>query len=134
MAVSAELKWTDGLQFMARADGSPAVVLDNHEGGSGPTPMEMVLMGAAGCTAMDVISIMKKKRMPVERFEVTIDGDQAEDHPKRYTAIRIMYTFIGKGVKPEAVERAIDLSQNKYCSVMASLNADVAYAYEIREE
>lgn len=134
MAVNAILKWTDGLQFVARAEESPAVIMDNHEGGGGPTPMEMVLMGAAGCTAMDVISIMKKKRMPVDRFEVTIDGDQAEDHPKRYTAIRIMYTFFGKGIKPEAVERAIDLSQNKYCSVTASLNADVEVAYEIRDE
>ena len=85
MAVKAKLKWTDGLQFVARAGDSPAVLLDNHEGGSGSTPMEMVLMGAAGCTAMDVISIMKKKRVPIDRFEVTIEGDQAEDHPKRYT-------------------------------------------------
>ncbi len=134
MAVNAKLKWTDGLQFVARAGDSPAVMLDNHEGGSGPTPMEMVLMGAAGCTAMDVISIMKKKRAPVDRFEVAIEGDQAEDHPKRYTGIRLMFTFFGNSIKPEAVERAIDLSQNKYCSVMASLNADVEYAYEIKEE
>ena len=133
MAVKAELKWTDGLQFLGRAGESPAVVMDNHEGGGGPTPMEMVLMGAAGCTAMDVISILEKKRQPVDRFEITIDGDQAEDFPKRYTAIRILYSFFGKGIKPEAVERAIDLSQNKYCSVTASLNADVKYEYEIKE-
>ena len=133
MAVKAALKWTEGLQFVARAENSPAVILDNHEGGGGPTPMEMVLMGTAGCTAMDVISILAKKRQPVERFEITIDGDQAEDFPKRYTAIRIMYTFFGKGIKPEAVERAIDLSQNKYCSVSASLNADISVEYEIRE-
>ena len=133
MAVKAELKWTDGLQFLGRAGDSPAVVMDNHEGGGGPTPMEMVLMGAAGCTAMDVISILEKKRQPVDRFEITIDGDQAEDFPKRYTAIRILYSFFGKGIKPEAVERAIDLSQNKYCSVTASLNADVKYEYEIKE-
>ena len=133
MAVKARLKWTDGLQFLGRAGESPAVVMDNHEGGGGPTPMEMVLMGAAGCTAMDVISILEKKRQPVDRFEITIDGDQAEDFPKRYTAIRILYSFFGKGIKPEAVERAIDLSQNKYCSVTASLNADVKYEYEIKE-
>ncbi len=134
MSIKAKLKWTDGLQFVARAGDSPAVMLDNHEGGSGSAPMEMVLMGAAGCTAMDVISIMKKKRAPVDRFEVTIEGDQAEDHPKRYTNIRLMFTFFGNGIKPKAVERAIDLSQSKYCSVMASLNADVEYAYEIKGE
>jgi putative redox protein len=82
---------------------------------------------------MDVMSILEKKRQPVDRFEMVIDGDQAEDFPKRYTAIRIKYTFFGKGIKPEAVERAIDLSQSKYCSVSASLNADVKYEYEIRE-
>ncbi len=133
MAVNAILKWTDGLQFVARAGDSPAVVLDTHDGGGGPAPMEMVLMGAAGCTAMDVVSIMKKKRAAIDRFEVTIDGDQAEEYPKRYKAIRIMYTFYGKGIKPEAVEQAIDLSHKKYCSATASLNAEVAYSYEIKD-
>ena len=131
MAVNAKLKWTDGLQFVARAGDSPAVILDNHAGGGGPSPMEMVLMGTAGCTAMDVISIMKKKRAAIDRFEVTIDGDQAEEYPKRYTAIRIMFTLFGTGIKPKAVEQAIDLSRSKYCSATASLNADVAYSYEI---
>lgn len=133
MAVKANLKWTDGLQFVARAGDSPSVVLDNHDGGGGPTPMEMVLMGAAGCTSMDVISILTKKRQPVERFEITIDGDQAEDFPKKYTAIRIVYTLYGKDIKPEAVEQAIDLSLGKYCSATASLNANVEYSYEIKE-
>ena len=134
MTIQAQLTWTDGLQFVGRTDGGPAVVMDNPEGGSGASPMELLLMGTAGCTAMDVISILEKKRQPIERFEITIDGDQAEEFPKRYTAIRIMYTFVGKGIKPEAVERAIDLSQSKYCSVSASLSADIEYAYEIREE
>ena len=133
MAVNAKVKWTDGLQFVARAGDSPAVVLDNHDGGGGPTPMEMVMMGAAGCTAMDVISIMKKKRAVIDRFEVAIDGDQAEEYPKRYGAIRIMYTIFGQGIKSKAVEQAIELSKNKYCSVTASLNADVEYTYDIRE-
>jgi len=103
MAVKANLKWTDGLQFLARAGDSPAVVLDNHDGGGGPTPMEMVLMGAAGCTAMDVISILG-----------------------------VMYTFFGKGIKPEAVKQAIDLSLSKYCSATASLSAGVTYEFEIK--
>ena len=133
MAVNAKVKWTDGLQFVARAGDGPAVVLDTHDGGSGPTPMEMVLMGAAGCTAMDVISIMKKKRAVIDRFEVAIDGDQAEEYPKRYTAIRVTYTIYGQGIQSKAVEQAIELSQNKYCSVTASLNADVEYTYDIRE-
>jgi putative redox protein len=114
--------WTDDLQFVARAGEGPAVVMDTHGGGGGPTPMEMVLIGAAGCTAMDVISIMKKKRAVIDGFEVAIDGDQAEEYPKKYTAI-----------KPKAVEQAIDLSLSKYCSATASLKADVEYTYEIIE-
>ncbi|MEN8245851.1 MAG: OsmC family protein [Thermodesulfobacteriota bacterium] len=133
MAVNANVKWADGLQFVARAGDGPAVVLDTHDGGGGPSPMEMVLIGAAGCTAMDVISIMKKKRVVIDRFEVTIDGDQAEEYPKRYTAIRITYIIYGQGIKSKAMEQAIELSKNKYCSVTASLNADVAYTYEIKE-
>lgn len=133
MTVNAIVKWTDGLQFVARAGDGPAVVMDTHDGGGGPTPMEMVLIGAAGCTAIDVISIMKKKRAVIDRFELSIDGDQAEEYPKRYTAIRITFTIFGQGIKPKAMEQAIELSKNKYCSVTASLNADVSYTYEIRE-
>ena len=133
MAITADLKWTGGLQFLGRAGDSPAVVMDTHDGGGGSTPMEMVLMGAAGCTGMDVMSILEKKRQPVERFEIAIQGEQAEDFPKRYTTIRIKFTFFGEGIKPEAVERAIDLSQNKYCSVAASLNAHMDVEYEIKE-
>ena len=132
MAVKASLKWTDGLQFVARAGNSPAVVLDTHDGGGGPTPMEMVLMGVAGCTAIDVVTILKKKRAALQRFEVAIEGDQPEDFPRRYTAIRIMYTLYGNAIKPKAVEQAIDLSLRKYCSATASLNANVTYTYEIK--
>ena len=133
MAIKAILKWTDGLQFVARAGDSPAVVIDTHDGGGGPTPMEMVLMGVAGCTAVDVVSILKKKRAAIDRFEVTIEGDQAEEYPRRYTAIRIMFTVFGKDIKPKALQQAIELSRSKYCSATASLNADVAFAYEIKE-
>ena len=133
MAIKAILKWTDGLQFVARAGDSPAVVIDTHDGGGGPTPMEMVLMGVAGCTAVDVVSILKKKRAAIDRFEVTIEGDQAEKYPRRYTAIRIMFTVFGKDIKPKALEQAIELSRSKYCSATASLNADVEYTYEIKE-
>lgn len=133
MAVHAMVKWTDGLQFVARAGDGPAVVMDTHDGGGGPTPMEMVLIGAAGCTAIDVISIMKKKRAVIDRFELAIDGDQAEEYPKRYTAIRFTYIIYGQGINSKAMEQAIELSKNKYCSVTASLNAEVAYTYEIRE-
>ena len=131
MALKAQLKWTDGMQFIARAGNSPAVVVDNHEGGSGPSPMEMVLLGVAGCTAMDVISIMQKKRAHLTDFQVNISGERAEEHPKRYTNIQIEFVLHGEDIKPKAVQHAIRLSETKYCGAMASLNANFESTYRI---
>jgi len=133
MAIQAQLKWTDESQFIARAGNGPAVVVDSHEGGSGPSPMELVLIGVAGCTAIDVISIMKKKRVNFADFQVNITGEHAEKHPKRYTNIHIEYIFHGKGLKPKALEQAIQLSETKFCSAMASLNAEFEHSYRIVE-
>jgi putative redox protein len=134
MTIQAQLKWVDGLQFVARADGGPALVIDNSENAAGPSPMEFVLMGVAGCTGMDVISIMQKKRANVSRFEVTITGERAEEHPKRYTHILVEYVLYGHDIQPKAVERAIELSETKYCSAIASLNARFEHSYRIVEE
>ena len=133
MTVKAHLKWTDGLQFVARAGQGPAVILDSSDGASGASPMQLVLMGVAGCTAIDIVVIMKKKRIQLSHFEVIIEGEQAEENPKRYTQMRITYKLAGKGIKPKAVEQAIQLSETKYCSAMASVNAEVKHSYEIVE-
>jgi putative redox protein len=134
MATKAQLNWTDGFQFVARAENGPGLLLDSSDGGSGPTPMQMVLMGVAGCTAMDVVSILKKKRADIRDLQVNISGDQAEEHPKRYTDINIEFVVHGKGVKPADVERSIELSVTKYCSAMASVNANVAHTFRIVED
>jgi putative redox protein len=131
MTVKAQIKWTDGMQFIARAGKSPAVILDSGEGGSGPSPMEMVLIGVAGCSAIDVISIMEKKRARVTAFQVNITGERAEEYPKRYTDIQIEFVMWGKEIKPKALEQAIRLSETKYCGAMASLNADFKTTYRI---
>ncbi|MEE9495681.1 MAG: OsmC family protein [Desulfobacterales bacterium] len=131
MAVQAQLKWIDGMQFIARAEDSPAVVIDNPESKGGASPMQLVLIGIAGCTAVDVISIMQKKRAKITDFQVKITGERAEEHPRRYTNIRIEYVLSGKGIKPNAVEQAIKLSETKYCSAMASLNASFTSSYRI---
>lgn len=133
MTIQAQLKWTDGLQFVARAGNGPALVLDNREGGSGATPMEFVLMGVAGCTAMDVVSILEKKRTRMTGVTIHITGTRAEEHPKRYTGIHIEYVVEGKGVSAAAVEQAVRLSETKYCSAIASLNADFSTAIRIVE-
>jgi putative redox protein len=131
MAIQAQLKWIDGMQFIARAGDAPAVVIDNPESKGGPSPMQMVLIGVAGCIAMDVISILKKKRVNVTDFQVNISGERAEDHPRRYTNIQIEFVLHGKGIQPKAVEQAIQLSETKYCSAVASLNAGFESIYRI---
>ena len=131
ITVKAQLKWTEGLQFVARAGNSPAVVIDSSEGGSGPSPMEMVLIGVAGCTAIDVILIMQKKRAAIADFEVNISGRRAEKDPKRYTDIQVEFVLYGNDIKPSAVEQAIRLSETKYCGAMASLNAEFETTYRI---
>ena len=134
MTVEAQIKWTNGMQFVARAGNGPAVVLDSGEGGSGPSPMEMVLIGVAGCSAIDVIMIMEKKRAQVTDFLVNITGERAAEYPKSYTDIHLEFVFHGKGIKPKAVEQAIQLSTTKYCGAMASLNAQFETSYRIVDD
>ncbi|HJO62622.1 MAG: OsmC family protein [Desulfobacterales bacterium] len=133
MSIHAQLNWTDGSQFVARVGNGPAVVIDTPEGGSGPTPMGILLMGVAGCTAVDVVSILKKKRVNMTGFQINITGERAEKEPMRYTNIHIEYIVHGKDIKPKAVEHAIQLSEEKYCSAIASLNATVSNTYRIFE-
>jgi putative redox protein len=134
MTIRAKLEWKERMQFVGQAGDGPSVFIDSNEGRTGPSPMEMVLMGVAGCTAMDVIYIMKKRRADVTGFRVNITGERAENHPKRYTRILIEYLLDGKGITTKDVERAIKLSTTKYCSAMASLNAQVETSYRIADK
>ena len=134
MSERAEMKWTDGLQFIGRAGNSPAIIMDNPEGGSGPSPMQVVLIGIAGCTGMDVVSILKKKRSTFKDLQINVTGDRKEDHPKAYTKIHMEFLVYGQGVKPADVERSIELSVTKYCGAVGSVKAEVDYSYRIIEE
>lgn len=131
------LKWNGGMQFAATADSQHEIILDSDSsvGGedSGSRPMELVLMGLAGCTAMDVISIMRKKRQNVTGFSVTAHAERAADHPKVFTAVEIKYRFHGQDIDPKAVERAIDLSEKRYCPAQAMLvkAMPITHTYEI---
>jgi putative redox protein len=121
-----------GKDFSVRMDSGPAVGGDN----SGLRPMELVLIGLGGCTAMDVLSILRKKRQEVTSFEVLLDAQQADEHPRVFTHIDVKYVIRGKGVRAEAVERAIELSETKYCPAQAMLakSAVIEHTYEIIEE
>ncbi len=134
-----QVTWVEGLQFVARAGASGhAIVLDGvaEHGGleSGTRPMEALLLSLGGCTGMDVISVLLKKRQQVTGFRVNVKGIRAEEHPRRYVRIELEYVVRGRNVSPQAVERAIELSQTKYCGVTASLNSEIVHAYRIEEE
>ncbi len=137
--MDASLKWQGGMKFIATADSNHDVILDSDPsvGGAdlGSRPMELILEGLAGCTAMDVISIMRKKRQNVTGFEVTAHAERANQHPKVFTAIEINYIFRGKDIDPKAVERAIELSEQIYCPAQAMLAqvAPIKLSYEIIE-
>jgi putative redox protein len=97
--------------------------------------MELILLGLGGCTGMDVVSILGKQRQSVEGFEINIDADRTDEHPKRYTEIRLEYVIYGD-VDEKAVARAIELSETKYCSVMAMLgeSAKIETTYRIEPD
>ncbi len=133
--MQAKVTWQDGLAFNGTADSGFQVRLDSKKavGGdeSGFTPMEMVAVGIAGCTAMDVISILKKKRQDVTAFEVLVHGTRAADHPRKFTDMEIEYRVTGKSIDPAAVERAVELSETKYCSGIATLRGNVNFTRQI---
>jgi putative redox protein len=137
--MGAKVTWNGKMSFTGTADTGFSVPLDSSPavGGdnSGFRPMELLAVSLAGCTAMDVISILRKKRQDVTAFEVKIHSKQAEDHPKVYTELMIEYYVEGRGVDPAAVERAIELSATKYCPVQQMLNLGVKidHTYEIVE-
>ncbi len=139
MVNKARLTWIEGLQFVGRAENSgAAMVLDGdpeHGGlGSAVRPTEALLFALQGCMAMDVISVLQKKRQRVTAFHVKAQGARAEEHPRRYETINLEFVVRGWDVSEQAVARAIELSYTKYCSVRASLNAEISYTYRIEEE
>lgn len=137
--MKATVTWDHGLTFSGTADsgftvnlgGSPAVGGDDD----GFRPMELILTGLIGCTAMDVISILQKKRQTVTAFKVMASAQQAETYPKVFTHIHIHYIVEGQGIDPQAVERAMELSETRYCPAQAMLapTVEMKLTYEIQE-
>ena len=137
---SATIRLTGGMQFVASADSGHAVVMDADadSGGNntGSRPMELLLMGIGGCSGMDIISILRKKKQEVKGLEARVNGTVADEYPHRYTEITIEYIVRGKELSEEAVRRAVQLSMDKYCSVKATLegSAKITFSYQIIEE
>ena len=129
-----------GMSFVAETGSGHAVVMDGapEAGGRnlGPRPMEMVLAGTGGCSAFDVVLILKKGRQAVTSCDVSLKAERAETDPKVFTHIHLHYRVKGKQLKPDAVARAIELSKDKYCSasIMIAKTAKITHDFEIIEE
>ena len=115
----------DGLRFRAQVDASPEFVLDSGPAMQGPDPMQAVLAAVAGCTAMDVISILRKQRQNVLGYELVALGQRRETHPRAFTKIEVIHRLRGRGLNPAKVAEAIRLSETKYCSLHATLSPTV---------
>ena len=131
------MSWKGNLAFEAETESWHKILLDAKREvggeGKGPRPMEVFLVSLAGCTGMDVASILKKKRVNLEDMTVKINAEQAPEHPKIFTRINIEYNFTGRNIKEEDVKRAIGLSSEKYCPVTAMLKekAEITYKWNI---
>lgn len=133
---TAVVTWLDGLAFDAEARGHHVTVdTDGDEGRHrGPTPVELLLMSLACCSGMDVVSILKKKRQPITGVRVRAEGERAADHPRRFERIHLAYEVSGPGVERAAAERAVELSKETYCSVSATLSAEITVSVEIVDD
>lgn len=133
--MEAKVTWKNGLSFVGTADTGYEVPLGASAdvGGAedGFRPLEMIAVGLAGCTAMDVISILKKKRQDVTGFEVLVHATRSEEHPRVFTSILIEYRVTGRGLDRSAVERAVELSETRYCPAQAMLEKAVTIEHEI---
>ena len=118
--ISAKAIWTDHERYVAEATSRHAIVMDTAKEKTANTPMELVLIALCGCTASDVVGILRKKREPFTTLEVNAEGERSEGYPAVYTQIKITYRVGGK-VSSKAMEDAVKLSKDKYCSVSAML-------------
>ena len=128
--IEAKTIWTDKDRFVGEANSGHALVLDAGTVKTASTPMELVLIGLCGCTASDVVGILRKKREPFTGLEVVAQAERAGDHPKVYTQIKLVYRVRGK-VSHKAMEDAVRLSKDKYCSVSAMLEKTAQIDVEI---
>ena len=122
-------------QFVAMSGAGHSFVVDTGDGNTGPRPVELALLAVGACTAMDIISILRKKRQTVTGYEVELSAEQREEYPQTFTKVTIKHKLRGK-IDPEAVKRAIELSETKYCSVgaMIAKSAKIEATFEIVED
>jgi len=132
-----KIKWIDGVSFVGESGSGHAVVIDGapeHGGRNiGVRPVELVLMGAAACSAFDVVHILKKARQPIADCTVDAEAERAATDPKVFTKIHLKFAVAGRGLDARHVERAVKLSKEKYCSatIMLAKTAEITYDIEV---
>ncbi|HPH95277.1 MAG TPA: OsmC family protein [Anaerolineaceae bacterium] len=134
--MNAKVTWKNGLAFTGTVNSGLTLPMDGAlpaegEEAAGFKPMELLAVGLAGCTGMDVISILEKKRQAVSAFEVQVHAERASEHPRVFTRIVIEYIVSGENIDPAAVERAVELSETKYCPSIAMLRQAVPIEHKI---
>jgi putative redox protein len=138
--MKARVKWVEQVSFLGETESNHAVLMDGSPAAGGrnlgPRPMEMLLLGAGGCTSFDVISILKKSRQKVTDCYVELEAERAETDPKVFTRIHMHFVVTGNDIKPEVVEKAIKLSAEKYCSasIMLGQTAAITHDFEVKKE
>lgn len=138
--MKARVQWLDGRAFVGESGSGHAVVMDGapESGGRniGVRPMEMLLLGLGGCTAFDIVMILERMRENVTGLDIALEGERAGEDPKVFTHVRLIYKITGRNLKPASVERAVNLSAEKYCSASAMFGktATIEHRFEIIEE
>lgn len=133
--VTLQADWINGMAFETDINGHK-LIMDAAEssGGSnkGPRPKPLMLAALAGCTGMDVVSILAKMRVDVKKFRILVEAQQTEEHPKHYAEIKLIYEFTGKDLPMDKLEKAVSLSEERYCGVNAVYKKAMKVSYEIR--
>lgn len=134
MKESINVNWNGGMSFSSEIDGHKISVDAKPEFGgqnNGPRPKPLMMLALAGCTGMDVVSILEKMRVKVDDFNVKINGELTEEHPKHFSKMHIIYEFKGNDLPMDKLEKAVDLSQERYCGVSANYKKAMEVTHEI---
>ena len=133
--MEARVKWVEDLSFVGESSSGHQVMMDGNSGDKAPSPMEMVLIAAGGCSAIDVVSILRKGRHQVTDCEVKLTSKRREEAPSLFTDINLHFIVSGKALTDKIVERAVQLSAEKYCSVSLMLGkaANITHSFEIKD-
>lgn len=135
MKNTVDMSWTDNVAFQADMDGHKIIIDASEETGGnnlGPRPKKLMLTALAGCTGIDVIMILKKMKVIPDAFNVIVEGDLTDEHPKYYHKMKVIYQFKGKDLPKDKIEKAVKLSEEKYCGVSALYKKAIEIESEIR--